>query len=95
MNAGEVLSVCFRAKQIIHFRNDTERKCLNFYVLSRIRLCLLHLSTCLTGWVYDKELGLYWAEQVEAPLFQIPSGSLICTASVDFICWNCAFDIVI
>ena len=28
-------------------------------------------------------------------LNRIPCGSLICTASVDFICWNCAFDIVI
>ena len=34
--------------------------------------------------------------RVEALLLnQIPCGSLICTASVDFICWNCAFDIVI
>ena len=67
---------------------------------SGIPLCLLHLSTCLTGWVYDQELGLYWLNRVEAPLLnQIPYGSLICTdsarASVDFICWNCAFDIVI
>ena len=62
---------------------------------SRIALCLLHLSTCLTGCVYDQQLGLYWLNMVEAPLLnQIPCGSLICTASVDFICWNCAFDIV-
>ena len=25
-NVGIVLKVCFRAKQIIHFRNDTEKK---------------------------------------------------------------------
>ena len=61
---------------------------------SRIPFCLLHLSTCLTDWVYDQELGLYWLNRVEALLLnQIPC--LICTASVDFICWNCAFDIVI
>ena len=59
---------------------------------SRIPFCLLHLSTCLTGWVYDQELGLYWLNRVEALLLnEIPCGSLICTASVDFICWNCAF----
>ena len=63
---------------------------------SKIPLCLLHSSTCLTGWVYDQELGLYWLNRVEAPLLnQIPYGSLTCTASVDFICCNCAFDIVI
>ena len=32
-----------------------KEKCLNYYVFSRIPLCLLHLSTCLTGWVYDQE----------------------------------------
>ena len=55
-----------------------------------------YVSTCLTGWVYDQELGLYSLNRVEAPLLnQIPFGGLICIASVDFICWNCAFDIVI
>ena len=54
----------------------------------------VHLSTCLTGWVYHQELGLYWLNRVEALLLnQTPCGSLICTASVDFINWNCAFDI--
>ena len=53
---------------------------------SRILLCLLHLSTCLTGRVYDQELGLYWLNRVETPLLnQIPWGSLICTASVNFV----------
>ena len=61
---------------------------------SRIPFCLLHLSTCLTDWVYDQELGLYWLNRVQA-LLLIPCGSLICTASADFICWNCAFDNVI
>ena len=47
-------------------------------------------------WVYDQELGLYWMKRVKAALLnQIACGSLICTASVDFICWNCAFDNVI
>ena len=94
-NVGPMLTVCLRAKQIIHFRNDTENiRIIMFF--SRIPLCLLHLSTCLTGWVYDQELGLYKLNRVEAPLLnQTPCGSLICTASVDFICWNCAFDIVI
>ena len=65
-------------------------------LFSRIPLCLLHLSTCLTGWVHDQELGLYWLNRVEAPLLnQIPCRCLICAASADFICWNCAFDIVI
>ena len=60
------------------------------------RFCLLNLSTCLTGWVYDQELGLYRVNRVEALLLnQIPCGSLICTALVDFICWNCVFDILI
>ena len=98
MNVGLVLTVCLRAKQIIHFRNDTEKKMFELLCsfLTEIPLCLLHLSTCLTGWVYDQELGLYWLDRVEAPsLNRIPCGSLICTASVDFICWNCAFDIVI
>ena len=46
--------------------------------------------------LWNKELGLYWLNRIEAPLLnQIPRGSLICTASVDFICWDCAFDIVI
>ena len=26
LNVGQVLTVCLRAKQIIHFRNDTEKK---------------------------------------------------------------------
>ena len=63
---------------------------------SMILLCLLHWSTCLTGQVYDQELGLYWLNRVEAPLLnQIPCGYLICTASIDFLCWNCAFGIFI
>ena len=91
-NVGLVLTVYLRAKQIIHFRNDTEKKMFELLCSSRIALCLLHLSTCLTGCVYD----LYWLNMVEAPLLnQIPCDSLICTASVDFICWNCAFNIVI
>ena len=95
-NVGLVLTVCLRAKRIRHFRNDTEKTCLNFMFFSRIPFLSLKLSTCLTGWVYDQELGLYWVNRVEALLLnQIPCGSLICTASVDFICWNCAFDIVI
>ena len=32
-NVGLVLTVCLRAKQMIHFRNDTKRKSLNYYVL--------------------------------------------------------------
>ena len=32
-NVGSVLTVCLRAKQIIHFRNETEKNCLNYYVL--------------------------------------------------------------
>ena len=93
-NVGLVLTVCLRAKQIIHFRNDTEKKMFELlYSFLGFLICLLHLST---GWVYDQELGLYWLNRVEAPLLnQIPCGSLICTASVDFICWNCAFHIVI
>ena len=98
-NVGLVLTVCLRAKRIRHFRNDTEKKCLNFICLCSFLGFLFFspkLSTCLTGWVYDQELGLYWVNRVEALLLnQIPCGSLICTASVDFICWNCAFDIVI
>ena len=95
-NVVLVLTVCLRAKRIIHFRNDTEKKMLEHKFFSRIPLCLLHLSTCLTGWVYDQELGLYWLNRVEAPLLnRMPCGSLICTASVDFISWNCAFDIII
>ena len=96
-NVGLVLTVCLRAKQIIYFRNDTKKKMFELLCFfSGIPLCLLHLSTCLNGWVYDQELGLYWLNRVEAPLLnQVPCGSLICTASVDFICWNCAFDIVI
>ena len=98
-NVGLVLTVCLRAKRIRHFRNDTEKKMFKFYLLmffSRIPFLSPKLSTCLTGWVYDQELGLYWVNRVEALLLnQIPCGSLICTASVDFICWNCAFDIVI
>ena len=82
-NVGLVLTVYLRAKQIIHFANDTEM----FELLcsfSRIALCLLHLSTCLTGWVYDQELGLYWLKRVEPLLLkQIPCGILTCTASVD------------
>ena len=96
-NVGLILTVYLRAKQIIHFRNDTEKKMFELlcYFLGLL-VCLLHLSTCLTGSVYDQLLGLYWLNMVEAPLLnQIPYGSLICTASVDFICWNCAFDIVI
>ena len=90
-----MLSVCLRVKQIIHFRNVTENVRIVMF-FSRILLCLLHLSTCLTGWAYDQELDLYWLNRVEAPLLnQIPCGSLICTASVGFICWNCTFDIVI
>ena len=73
-----------------------KKKCLNFMFFSRIPFLSPKLSTCLTGWVYDQELGLYWVNRVEALLLnQIPCGSLICTASVDFVCWNCAFDIVI
>ena len=88
-----MLTVCLRAKRIRHFRNDTEKKCLNFMFFSRIPFLSPKLSTCLTGWVYDQELGLYWVNRVEALLLnQIPCCSLICTASVDFICWNCAFD---
>ena len=96
-NVGLVLTVCLRAKQIIHLRNDTEKKMFELLCyFSRIPLCLLHLSTCLTGCVYDKKLGLYWLNRVEAPLLnQILCDSLICTASVDFIYLNCAFDIVI
>ena len=95
-NVGLVLTVCLRAERIWHFRNDTEKKCLNFIFFSRVPFLSPKLSTCLTGWVYDQELGLYWVNRVEALLSnQIPCGSLICTASVDFICWNCAFDIVI
>ena len=30
---GLVLTIYLRAKQIIYFRNDTEKKCLNYYVL--------------------------------------------------------------
>ena len=90
-----VLAVCLRAKQIIHFRNDTEKKIfellcsfLGFFFVS-----YTYLSTWLICWVYDQELGLYWLNRIEAPL--ILCGGLICIASVDFICWNCAFDIVI
>ena len=73
-----------------------KKKCLNFMFFSRIPFLSPKLSTCLTGWVYDQELGLYLVNRVEALLLnQIPCGILICTASVDFICWNCAFDIVI
>ena len=71
-NVGLVLTVCLRAKQIIHFKNGTEKK-ITFF--SRIALYLLHLSTCLTGCVYDQELGLYWLNRVEAPMLnQIPCG---------------------
>ena len=68
-------------------------KIIKIMFFARIPLCLLHLSTCLTGWVYGQELGLYWLNRVEAPLLnQIRCGSLICAALVvDFICWNCAF----
>ena len=91
-----MLTVCLRAKQIIHFRNDTEKKMFVIIMFfSRIPLCLLHLSTCLTGWVYDQELGMYWLNRVEAALLNQILLSLICAASADFICWNCAFDIVI
>ena len=73
-----------------------KKKCLNFMFFSRIPFLSPKLNICLTGWVYVQELGLYWVNRVEALLLnQIPCGSLICTASVDFICWNCAFDIVI
>ena len=63
---------------------------------SKIPLYLLHLSTCLTGWDYDQELGMYWLSRVEPPLLkQIRCRSLTCTALVDFTCWNSAFQIVI
>ena len=35
-NVGLVLTVCLRAKRTRHFRNDTEKKCLNFMFFSRI-----------------------------------------------------------
>ena len=71
-----------------------ERKCLNYDVL--FYESSLYLSTCLNGWVYDQELGLYWLNSAEPPLLkQIPCGSLTCIALVDFVCWNCAFHIVI
>ena len=44
-NVGLVLTVCLRAKQIIHFRNNIKRKCLNYLCFSKISLYLLHLST--------------------------------------------------
>ena len=65
-DVGLVLTVRLRAKEMIHFRNDTEKKM--FELCSFYALCLLHLSTCLTGWVYDHELGLYWLTRVEAPV---------------------------
>ena len=84
-NVGLVLTVCLRAKQIIHFRNDTERNCLNYYVVfqdSSLSPTFEHMPN-FDLWVYDQELGLYWLNRVEAPLFnQIPCSSLICTASV-------------
>ena len=97
-NVGLVLTVCLRAKQMIHFKNDKEKKIFELLCsfLGFPFVSYTYLSTCLTGWVYDQELGLYWLNRVEAPLLnQIPCGGLICIASVDFICWNCAFDIVI
>ena len=58
-NVGLVSTVCLRAKQIIHFRNDTEKKMFELFMcFSKIPLHLLHLSTCLTGSGYDQELGL-------------------------------------
>ena len=93
-----MLTVCLRTKQMIHFRNDTEKKIfeLLYSFLGFLFVSYTYLSTCLTSWVYDQELDLYWLNRVEAPLLnQIPCGGLICIASVDFICWNCAFDIVI
>ena len=74
-----------------------EKRILSLMALHRfLFVSYTYLSTCLTGWVYDQELGLYWLNRVEAPLLnQIPCGGLICIASVDFICWNCAFAIVI
>ena len=97
MNVDLVLTICLQSKQTIHFSNDTEKKMFEFlYAFSRIPLCLLHLSTCLTGWVYDQKLGLYWLNMVESPLLkQIPCGSLTYTALVDLLYWNCAFHIVI
>ena len=97
-NVGPVLTVFLRAKQMIHFRNDTEKKIFELLrsFLGFLFVSYTNLSTCLTGWVYDQELGPYGLNRVEAPLLnQIPCGGLICIASVDFICWNCAFDIVI
>ena len=96
-NVGLVLTVCLRKKQMIHFRNDTEKKIFELCsFLGFLFVSFTYLSTCLTGWVYDQELGPYWLNRVEAPLLnQIPCGGLIRIASVDFICWNCAFDIII
>ena len=54
-NVGLVLTVCLGVKQIINFRNDTEKQMFELLGFFRIPLCLLHLSTCLTGWVYDQE----------------------------------------
>ena len=86
-NVGLVLTVCLRAKQVIHFRNDTEKK---MFELLCSFLGFLFVSwtwsTCLTGCVYDRELGLYWLNRAEAPLLnKIPCGSLVCTPLVDFI----------
>ena len=38
---------------------------------SGIPLCPLHLTTCLTGWVYDQVLGPYWLNRAEAPLLTL------------------------
>ena len=51
-----MLTLCLPAKQIIHFRNDTEKKMFELLCSFLGFFCLLHLSTCLTGRVYDQEL---------------------------------------
>ena len=97
-NVGLVLTVCLRVKQMIHYRNDTEKKIFELLCsfLGFLFVSYTYLSTCLTGEVYDQELGLYWLNRVEAPLLNlILCGGLICIASVNFICWNCTFGIII
>ena len=84
-NVGLVLTVCLRAKQMIYFRNDTEKKIFELLCsfLGFLFVSYTYLSACLTVWDYDQELGLYWLNRVETPLLnQIPCGGLICIASV-------------
>ena len=78
----------------VHFKNDTEKKMFEL-LCSFLGFLFVSYTSVMPNWlVYDRELGLYWLNSAKAPfLNQIPCGSLICTTSVDFICWNCAFDI--